>query len=87
MPSGEGEIKMILGFLEKRYPKGFDSVESLKSKIPALIDADRLLENLIYCFEQGYLNTSPIETEGEGIVDFYDIKISASGIRYLRGSN
>jgi hypothetical protein len=85
MPSTEGEIKMLLQFLKKRYPKGYDSVDSLKSTLPALINPERLLENLIYCYGQGYLDTAPVQTDQEGIVEFHDIKISASGIQYLRG--
>ena len=84
MAFSESEIKNLLEFLERKYPKGYDSVDSLKKVIPPQINPNQLFENLVFCLDEHYVDATPIKTDQEGIVDLHNIKITSSGIRFLR---
>ena len=77
------DIVQLLEFLERKYPGTYASVEAIKKEAPIQVNPNILLRNLIFCFEEHFIEASPIKTE-EGIVDFANIKITSTGIRYLR---
>jgi hypothetical protein len=84
MPLSKDEIKNILSFLEEKYPATFDSVDSLKKAAPPQVNSNELFRNLYFCWEEHFINATPIKEDARGVVDFYGIQINSTGIRFLR---
>lgn len=77
-------IKQLLAFLEEKYPNSVADMESLKKAAPPQVNRDQLFRTMFFCWEERFINCTPIEESGT-VVDFHNIRITSTGIRYLRG--
>jgi hypothetical protein len=81
MPSNIDPIDLLLQFLKESYPKGINN----SGCIPAIyVDPKERMKLLKYCIEKGLVSGAPIETDQEGIIDWYNIRITSEGIDYLK---
>ena len=76
-------IKHLLAFLEEKYPNSVADTESLKKAAPPQVNKDDLYRILFFCWEERFINCTPVEESGR-VADFYNIRITSAGIRYLR---
>jgi len=82
MITSTDEIKNLLSFLEKEYPNAIKSHEEISD--PS-INPNELFRLLYFCWEEEFINCTPIEDKTSGeIIEFQRIRITSKGIRFLR---
>ena len=83
MPIDESSVINLLIFLRSKYPKVYDSIQSLMKEIPHYVNKNTLLDDLHYCWKKGYINYS-LNKDPTGVVDLNNIKIKLKGVSYLK---
>ncbi len=81
MAISKDAIKNLLKELEKKYPHAINSQEQISA--PA-INPKELFRVLFFCWEEKFINCTPIEETSSGEVKgFNHIRITSKGILYL----
>lgn len=81
MPIDNTPVDFLLQYLYEKFPNGINPKE-----IHALyVKPEDLPKHLQYCFDKKYIKADPISTDQEGVIEFYNLRITSEGIDYLKG--
>jgi len=81
MPVSKDSIKNLLEVLERKYP---NAIESHKKISAPSINPNELFKLLFFCWEEIFINCTPIEEKTSGeIKGFQHVRITSKGIRFL----
>ena len=82
MPTNILPVDLLLQFLEEKYPK--DIINSNEISTLYVVPKERM-KLIQYCIEKLLVSADPIQTDQDGIIDWYNIRITSEGIDYLKG--
>jgi hypothetical protein len=84
MPMDKSSILNLLKFLEEKYPSTFSTMEELKKNAPSSVNPEELFRLLYFCWEEKFIGCTT-EVDNKAVAGFNNIRITSTGIRFLRG--